>query len=78
MINLGIFFLTLVALTTIIGMTSISLSIVFEKNSARYIPTQPTHREHSPKPSKELETDIEAIFSDDDCSDSEAGLIIND
>jgi len=72
--NLGIFVLTLVALLTIIGMTSITLSFVFETERARYIPTQPTQRVKDPKINKELDNDIETIFS----TDEEDDLIIND
>ena len=73
--NLGIFVLTLVALLTIIGMTSITLSFVFETERARYIPTQPTQRAKDSETNKELDNDIETIFSTDD---EEEDLIIND
>ena len=72
--NLGIFVLPLVALLTIIGMTSITLSFVFETERARYIPTQPTQRVKDPETNKELDNDIETIFS----TDEEEDLIIND
>jgi len=72
--NLGIFVLTLVALLTIIGMTSITLSFVFETERARYIPTKPTQRVKDPETNKELDNDIETIFS----TDEEEDLIIND
>ena len=72
--NLGIFVLTLVALLTIIGMTSITLSFVFETERARYIPTQPTQRAKDSETNKELDNDIETIFS----TDEEEDLIIND
>ena len=72
--NLGIFVLTLVALLTIIGMTSITLSFVFETERTRYIPTQPTQRVKDSETNKELDNDIETIFS----TDEEEDLIIND
>ena len=72
--NFGIFVLTLVALLTIIGMTSITLSFVFETERARYIPTQPTQRVKDSETNKELDNDIETIFS----TDEEEDLIIND
>lgn len=68
--NLGIFMLTLVCLCAIIGMTSIVLSIVFETDNIRYIPTQPTRKVNdSPKQNKELDKDIERVFSTDDEED---------
>ena len=74
--NLGIFMLTLVCLCAIIGMTSIVLSIVFETDNLRYIPTQPTRKVNdSPKLNKELDTDIERVFS---AEEEEDDLIVDE
>ena len=64
--NIGIIFLTIVGLLFIIGVGSITVSIMTEFQSTQYIPTQPTR----PPKKSFLELDID-IGDDSD-------LIINE
>jgi hypothetical protein len=64
--------LTMVVLTTIIGMTSIVLSLIYENEPAnQHIPTQPTQKSNRSTENKlELEKDVENFFViNDDNSD---------
>ena len=72
--------MTLIVLITIIGMTSISLSIVFEQHEpSRYIPTRPTQQPNgSANKYRELDKDIEVYVASMDDDEEDDDIIIAD
>ena len=78
--NLGVFLLTLIGLITIIGMTSIILSIVFDQHEpSRYIPTRPTQQPNgSANKYIELDKDIEVYVASMDEEDDDDIMIADD
>ncbi len=78
--NLSVFLLTLICLISIIGMTSISLSIVFEHHEpTRYIPTRPTQQPNeSANKYIELDKDIEVYVASMDDEEEDDDIMIAD